>query len=89
MRGKNHQVPCVPQRGLAVFISNVFSAHLRVFNYLLTHLRGAQPSRRISKIMSLNYFVFFFPLPSLFCGNIESNPGPDALDDTRQVMANN
>lgn len=61
MRGKTHEVPCVPQRGLAEFISNIFSANLRVFNYLLTHLRGAQPSGRISEIMSLNYFVFSFP----------------------------
>lgn len=48
----------------------------------------AQPSGRISKLMSLNYLVSF-PPPSLFCGNIKSNPGPDALDDTWQVMANN
>lgn len=42
--------------------SNVFSANLRVFNYLLTHLQRAQPSRRISRIMSLNYLVFFPPV---------------------------
>lgn len=60
-RGKAHQAPCAPRLGLAVFIS----AKRPVFNYLLTHLQGAQPSGRISRIMTLNYLVAF-PAPRLY-----------------------
>lgn len=48
--------------GLSMFVSNVFSVNLHAFNYLLTHLQGAQPSGRISRIMSLNYLAFSPPV---------------------------